>query len=167
MTTSPQHLNILTASDGDRPVLERLWTMFRHDMSAFSGTLPDHQGRFRQERLESSLADPGWAAHLFWLGSHSVGFAVVRGIDTDERIISSFFVAHGARRSGVGRAAVKHVTRQHPGRWSVAFQDNNTVASRFWPAVAAELDDRWTLRHQDVPGRPDLPADAWVHFAIR
>lgn len=134
--------------------------------------LPDNDGRFRQERLDAALIEPGGAAYLFWLGSAPVGLAVVRGLDTNEldtneRIISSFFIVHGARRSGVGRAAVKHVTGLQPGLWSVAFQDNNTVASQFWPTVAAEADDRWTLEHHEVPGRPDLPADAWIRFGVR
>jgi predicted acetyltransferase len=167
MTTSPTTLHVVAATEADRPVLEQLWTMFRHDMSAFTGSVPDHRGRFRQERLDAALTDPGWTAHLFRLGSAAVGFALVRGLGSHERTISSFFIAHGARRSGMGRAAVRDVTRQHPGNWSVAFQDRNTVASRFWPTVAAELDDRWTLEHRGVPGRPDLPDDAWVRFIVR
>jgi predicted acetyltransferase len=167
MTTSPNSFRVLAASEEHRPLLEQLWTMFRHDMSAFTGALPDKAGRFRQERLDAALTEPGWAAYLFRLGSAPVGLAVVRGLDTDERIISSFFIVHGARRSGVGRAAVQHVTGLQPGSWSVAFQDSNTAASRFWPTVAAETDDCWTLERREVPGRPDLPADAWVHFNVR
>lgn len=167
MTTSRISLNVLAAGEDDRSVLEQLWTMFRHDMSAFTGVLPDNQGRFRQERLDAALGEPGWAAYLARLGSAPVGLAVVRGLDAEERIISSFFIVHGARRLGVGRAAVELVTREHPGRWSVAFQDSNAVASRFWITMAAEADARWTLEHREVPGRPDLPADAWVSFGVR
>ena len=167
MTTSPNSLCVLVAGEEHRPLLERLWTMFRHDMSAFTGALPDNNGRFRQERLDAALIEPGWAAYLFWLGSAPVGLAVVRGLDIQERVVSSFFIVHGARRSGAGRAAVKHVTGLHPGSWSVAFQDSNSAASKFWPTVAAEADDHWTLEHLEAPGRPDLPADAWVHFGVR
>ncbi|MFT2816122.1 GNAT family N-acetyltransferase [Leifsonia sp. A12D58] len=167
MTTSPKSFCVLAAGEEHRPLLEQLWTMFRHDMSTFTGALPDNNGRFRQERLDAGLTEPGWAVYLFWLGSSPVGLAVVRGLDTDERIMSSFFIVHGARRSGVGRAAVRHITSLQPGTWSVAFQDSNTVASRFWSTVAAEADGHWTLEHREVPGRPALPADAWVHFRVR
>ena len=106
-----------------------------------------------------------------WQGVSSVPGLSAAGLrehdEADERIISSFFIVHGARRSGVGRAAVKHVTGLHPGPWSVAFQDSNSAASRFWPTVATEADDHWTLEYLEVPGRPDLPADAWVHFGVR
>jgi len=36
----------------DRVVLERLWLMFRHDMSEFQGQLPRPDGSYRTEWLE-------------------------------------------------------------------------------------------------------------------
>jgi predicted acetyltransferase len=166
MTTSRNSLTVNAASEFDRLVLEQLWTMFRHDMSAFTGSLPDEHGRFRQERLDAALSDPAWAAFVFRSGRAAVGFAVVRGLDAERRVISSFFIANGARRQRLGRAAAEYVTSAYPGPWSVAFQDSNTAASQFWPAVAAIADKHWSLDHQPVPGRPDLPADAWIHFNV-
>lgn len=157
---------VVVASEADRPVLEQLWTMFGHDMSAFTGALPDARGRFRQDRLDAALSDPAWAAFLVRSGTAPAGFAIVRGLDTDVRVLSSFFIVNGARRRGLGRAAVEQVTGAYPGRWAVAFQDRNTVASRFWPAVAARADRHWRLDHRGVPGRPDLPADAWIDFTV-
>jgi len=158
---------ISTADERHRPELEQLWTMFRHEMSAFTGTLPDERGRFRQERLDAGLSQPGWSAHIFRSGSHPVGFAVLRGLDADEHIISSFFVAHGARRSRIGQVAVTELTAAHPGRWAVAYQERNDVAARFWRKVASEIDPTCSFEQRDVPGRPELPADSWARFNVR
>lgn len=147
-------------------MLEQLWTMFRHDMSAFTAELPDGGGRFRQERLDAALSRRGWAAHLLQLGRTPVGLLVTRGLDTDEHVISSFFLVHGARRSGHGRTAVRTITRQDPGRWAVAFQDRNVIAARFWRAVASEIDPGYSMQHREVPGHPDLPPDAWIRFTV-
>ncbi|GAA4176876.1 GNAT family N-acetyltransferase [Gryllotalpicola koreensis] len=166
MTTSQLPLSVVAAQTAHRPVLEQLWAMFRHDMSAFNRSLPDARGRFRQERLDTALHDPDWAAYLFQLGHSAAGLAIVRGLDADERIISSFFLVHGARRAGHGRAAARAITRLHPGRWAAAYQDVNAAAARFWAAVAFEADERWTLEHRAVPGRPDLPPDAWARFTV-
>ncbi|WNY33254.1 hypothetical protein Q9Q99_13985 [Curtobacterium flaccumfaciens] len=38
--STPTPLTITTADERHRPQLEQLWTMFRHEMSAFTGTLP-------------------------------------------------------------------------------------------------------------------------------
>lgn len=93
-------LSIVRGTEDDRAVLEQLWTMFRHESSDATLVLPDANGRFRQARLDSGLADPAWAAYLFRLGSAPVGLAVVRGLDAEEAVISSFFVVRGARRGG-------------------------------------------------------------------
>lgn len=167
MTTSQPQLTILPTTQQHRPVLEQLWTMFRHDMSAYSGALPDTRGRFRQERLDSALADPAWAGYLLLLGSSPAGLAVVRGLDSDECVMTSLFVVNGARRKGHGSSAVRAVTAKHPGQWAVAFQDANTAAARFWSAVAAQADRHWSITHRDVPDRSDLPPDAWISFTVR
>ena len=114
-------------------------------------------------RADRSAALRAWSVSL----ACPVGLAVVRGLDTNQGIISSFFIVHGARRSGIGRAAAKHVTGLQPGPWSVAFQDSNSAASKFWPTVAAEADDHWTLERREAPGYPALPADSWVRFGVR
>lgn len=44
----------------DGPVLERLWLMFRQDMSEFRGLLPEADGAFRSDRLRAALVDPDW-----------------------------------------------------------------------------------------------------------
>jgi predicted acetyltransferase len=165
--TTPTPLTIATADERHRPELEQLWTMFRHEMSAFTGTLPDERGRFRQERLDAGLSKPGWSTHVFRLGPHPVGLAVLRGLDAEEHVISSFFVAHGARRSRIGRAAARELTAAHPGRWAVAYQERNEVAARFWRKVATELDRTCRFEQHDVPGRPELPADSWARFSVR
>jgi predicted acetyltransferase len=167
MTTSQIPFTVVPAKSAHRPVLEQLWVMFSHDMSAFSGALPDAHGRFRQERLVAAFDDPGRAAYLLQLERSAVGLAIVRGLEADERVISSFFLVHGARGAGHGRAAIREITHSHPGRWTVAYQDANAVAGRFWTAVASEADEHWTLDRRAVPGRPDLPPDAWVRFTVR
>jgi len=168
MTTSHSHrIHVAPAVPADRPALEQLWTMFRHDMSAFTGVLPDRHGRFRQERLDSALQNADWAGHMLRLGGSPVGLAIVRGLPGPERIISSFFLVHGARRAGHGRAAVRAITRALPGRWAVAFQDVNAPAGCFWQAVASDADSGWRIDHEEVPGRPDLPPDSWVRFTVR
>ncbi|MGW2648067.1 hypothetical protein ACWC2T_24825 [Streptomyces sp. NPDC001393] len=54
-----------SATTEDRPTVEGLWLMFRHDLSAFRGDLPAPDGTFRSERVESAFTRPGWAACLF------------------------------------------------------------------------------------------------------
>lgn len=170
---TPARLTVRPTTPADQPVLERLWLLFRHDMSEVSGALPDPSGQFRRERLDAAFTDPGWrgvVAHLEPAGGavSPVGFALVRGVDAPVRVLSSFFVVRGARRIGVGRDLAGHVLRSFPGAWEVAFQDANPPAVRFWRTVATDaVGEAWTEEHRAVPGRPDLPPDTWISFTTR
>ena len=166
MPISP--LTLRRVDHSDRPVLERLWLMFRHDLSEFSGVLPNPDGRFRDERLQTALDAPGWAAYLLTDDHRPAGFALVRGLDRPVTGLSSFFVVRGRRRGGLGLRAVAELVHGRPGPWEVAFQDANPAAARFWRAVATELaGDAWAEEHRPVPHRPDLPPDTWITFEPR
>ncbi|MFF1542606.1 GNAT family N-acetyltransferase [Streptomyces sp. NPDC058291] len=153
------------ATEADRPVLERLWLLFRHDLSEFDGVLPHPDGTFRTERLRAAFDDADWAPYLLTSGEHPVGLAFVRGLTGNTRVLNSFFVVRGARGAGIGLRAVREVVARHPGPWDIAFQDANAGAVRFWRRVAAAIaGDAWTQEHRPVPGRPDLPPDVWISF---
>ncbi|MUN41161.1 GNAT family N-acetyltransferase [Actinomadura litoris] len=158
-------LSVRPAGADDRPVLERLWLMFQHDMSQFREVLPFPDGTFRSERLRSALEDADWAAYLLASGDRPVGFALVRGLTGQGRVLNSFFVVRGARRSGFGLRGVQEVVARHPGPWEIAFQDDNLTAVRFWRRVAAAIaPGAWTEERRAVPSRPDLPPDVWISF---
>jgi predicted acetyltransferase len=155
------------ADETDLPVFERLWLMFRHDISEFGGQLPNPDGTFRSERLQAAFVDPGWEAYLLCDGDRPVGFAIVRGLASRVRVLTAFFVVRAVRRTGIGSRAVREVVGRHPGPWEVAFQDNNLAAVRFWRRVATEIaGDAWTEEHRPVPGQPGLPPDAWISFEV-
>jgi len=153
------------ATPPDRPIVERLWLMFRHDLSEFTGQLPNPDGTFRSERVEAAFTDPGWAAYLLLNDGRPAGLALIRGLTSRTRTLNSFFVVRGARRTGIGLRAVSELVAQYPGPWQVAFQDANVTAVRFWRRVAQEIaGTAWTQERRPVPGRPDLPPDVWISF---
>lgn len=153
------------ATVADRPVLERLWLMFRHDLSEFRGLLPNPDGTFRSDRLLAAFEDPDWAAYLVMSDVRPVGLALVRGLSGPARVLSGFFVVRGLRRSGIGLRAVRELVSEHHGPWRVAFQDENVAAARFWRRVANDVaGEDWTEERRPVPGRPDLPRDVWISF---
>lgn len=164
--TAALHVRLTTAAD--REVLERLWLLFRHDMSAVDGALPDERGRYRSERLESALTDPTWCGFLAaWNGS-PVGFALVRGLNRQVHVLNSFFVVAAVRRHGVGRALARRVLHAVPGAWEIAFQDSNGAAAAFWPRVAEDVaPGSWSIERRAVPGRPELPPDSWLALVVR
>ncbi|MGQ4387889.1 GNAT family N-acetyltransferase [Streptomyces sp. SAS_270] len=167
--TEPGDVVVRRATPDDRPTVERLWLLFRHDLSEFAagGQLPNPDGTFRSERLEAAFAGGAdWVPYLFTSGGRPVGFAFVRGVTGAGRVLNSFFVVRGARRAGIGLRAVRDVVARHPGPWEIAFQDANEGAVRFWRRVADEVagGGGWVEERRPVPGRPDLPPDVWISF---
>lgn len=160
-------VRVRSATAADRPALERLWLMFRHDMSGVWGQLPERDGTFPGDRLWRALSDADWAAYLLTVEDRPAGLAFVRNLTGPVRILNSFFVVRGVRRSGVGLRAVREVVSRHPGRWEVAFQDANAGAVGFWRRVAADIaGDDWTEERRPVPDRPEAPPDVWISFAV-
>ncbi|MER6181613.1 GNAT family N-acetyltransferase [Streptomyces sp. NPDC001652] len=164
--TEDPDLTVRPATPADRPTVERLWLLFRHDLSEFGGQLPNPDGTFRSERLEAAFSGSGdWAPYLFSLGAHPVGFAFVRALTQPTRVLNSFFVVRGVRRGGIGMRAVREVVARHPGAWTVAFQDGNPGAVRFWRRVGDALDPgEWEEERRPVPNRPGLAPDVWISF---
>jgi len=162
-------ISVRAATASDRPTVECLWLMFRHDMSEFGGQLPNPDGTFRTERLVAAFDDQDWACYVFTGPEDGpAGFAIVRGLAGPVRVINSFFVVRAMRRAGAGLQAVGAVVAEHPGPWEVAFQDANAAAVRFWRRAAARFaGNDWNEERKPVSGRPDLPPDVWISFTVR
>ncbi|MBO2454511.1 GNAT family N-acetyltransferase [Actinomadura barringtoniae] len=159
-------LSVRVPTQADRPAMERLWLMFQHDMSQFRHDLPFTDGSFRTERLEAAFTDPDRVAYLVTSDDRPVAFAIVRGLNEHRRVMNSFFVVRGLRRSGVGLHAVREVVARHPGAWEIAFQGENTGAVQFWRHTAEAIaPGRWTEELRAVPTRPELAPDSWISFS--
>jgi predicted acetyltransferase len=160
-----------------RPVIERLWQLYRHDLSEFRGThgpegfrgsLPDADGTFHTRPLAPFFEDDAdRAAYVFYDGPNAVGFAFVSHLTSEARLMSEFFVVRGLRGHGIARAAVDELFALYPGAWEIPFQENNVAAARFWRRVAASVageNVREELR--PVPGKPEVPPDVWLTLVV-
>jgi len=146
-----------------RPVVERLWQLYRHDLSEFRGSLPAADGLFPLRLLLPYLDDPDRRTYLIEDGGPPLGFAFVSRLAEGPLLMSEFFVVRAARRTGVGRAAALEVLGCHPGRWEIPFQEENPGAARFWRGVAAAVaGDTWSEERRPVPGKPHIPDDVWI-----
>jgi predicted acetyltransferase len=160
-------LSLAPVTAETRPVLERLWQLYRHDLSEFRGMLPDESGTFHARSLEPFLGDDAdRRAHLFRTDG-PVGFAFVSRVTSEPRLMSEFFVVRGARRQGLGRAAVDALFALYPGIWEIPFQEGNPGAARFWRRVAADVAGESVREdRRPVPGKPHIPPDVWLTFVV-
>ena len=154
-------------TDEDRAVVERLWQLYRHDLSEHRDSHPDASGLFKPGRLPTFFGDPDRCGYLVIRGGLPVGFALVQGVASGPRTIAEFFVVRSVRRQGVGRAVASELLRRHPGDWEIGFQEENRGAPEFWRGVVTDLVGE-TCREElrPVPGKPHIPADHVLVFRV-
>lgn len=154
-----------------RSVVERLWQLYRHDLSEFRPTMvPEADGTYPLRHLPKYFGDPGRAAYVVHPANDDdqlVGFALVGGLRAGPRTVDEFFVVRAVRRQRVGRQVADALLRLHPGQWEVGFQEENPGAARFWRGVVAEAADISHEERHPVPGKPELPPDVVITFETR
>jgi predicted acetyltransferase len=82
------------------------------------------------------------------------GLAVTRVRDDGARSVFAFFVLRGLRRTGVGSLAAAQLIADDPGRWAIAFQEDNVAAAAFWRRLVRDLvGDSAREERETVPDR--------------
>ena len=149
-------------TDEQRPLVERLWQLYSHDLSEFRGVMPDGDGLFTPGRLPLYFGNPDRCGYLIFHGSALAGFALIRGLSEGPRVMGEFFVVRASRRRRVGQQAALQVLELHPGRWEIAFQEENPAAARFWRRVATASGATSQEERRPIDAKPDLPSDTWL-----
>lgn len=167
VTSEPaaQPVTLRAGSDELRPVFEQLWQLYWHDLSEFRGVVPRADGTYRSDRLAPYFGEPDHHAHLIHHGEDLAGFVLTRPLPEGARSVYAFFVVRALRRQGVGHRAAREMLRLHPGRWAIAFQEENPGAARFWRQLAADaVGTAWREERRPVPppAPSHLPDDVWI-----
>jgi predicted acetyltransferase len=163
----PSSITLQPIAAEHHPLAERLWQLYRHDLSEYRGNLPDADGLFPAERLRSFFTDADRCGYLVRQGDQVVGLVLVRGLVSGLRVMGEFFVVRAVRRRQVGWDAALQVLRRHPGDWEIAFQENNPGAARFWRRVAGEVAGTgYKDEERPIPGKPEAEPDTWLSFTV-
>ncbi len=154
-------------TDHDRPLIERLWQLYSHDMSEVRQTLPNAEGLFKPGRLPTYFGDPDRCGYLISCDDAPVGFAFIEGLTDDTRMIGDFFVARGVRRQGIASRVAKDLFTRYPGRWEIGFQEGNPGAPEFWRRVVSDtVGTAWREGLRPVPNKPHIPHDHFITFSL-
>ncbi|HET8663728.1 MAG TPA: NUDIX domain-containing protein [Nocardioides sp.] len=161
-------LRVDPAGAEDWPVVERLWQLYQHDLSEFRHSAPDAEGLFAGRLASYAGGGRGdRVSYLARLGDLPCGFALVRGVGTEQRLMGEFFVTRSTRGRGIAAAFAREVLGRHPGPWLVPFQNENPRAAAFWRRLAAESLDDVVEETVAVPGKRHLPPDVWLTGTTR
>lgn len=121
-------------------VLERLFQLYAHDWSEHLPLPLGEDGRYPVSVSREWWTAPGrWPFFLRDDGSLA-GFALVSrgsrvGGSSTAMDMGEFFVVRGARRRGVGAAAVRALFARFPGPWEIRVRRSNGPARAFWARI--------------------------------
>ena len=154
-------------AESDRPVVERVWQLYRHDLSESRDSLPNADGLFKPGHLPTFFGDPDRCGYLILRDDLPVGFALVQGLGFEPRMIADFFVIRAVRREGIGHAVAAELLRRYPGAWEIGFQEENRGAPEFWRRVVTDVvGETWREELRPVPGKPHIPDDHVLVFRL-
>jgi len=124
--------------------LANLFELYVHDFSELVHVQLEPHGRFDIPIDERWWNDSGHHPFLIWSGEELCGFVLARRgsrvtDDPSALDVAEFFVVRGARRRGIGRAAVQALLASLPGSWEVRVRRNNLAALAFWQRALETL----------------------------
>ncbi len=137
------HVDLTEArSDADRRLLERIYPLYLHELSAFTDYYElDERGRWRPDHLYGWLHDRLLHPLVARVEGKPVGFSFVSEAPFPHMHegcnyqVSEFFVLNPWRRRGIGTAAALATFERFRGRWVVTELSSNGVALAFWRKV--------------------------------
>lgn len=158
-----EDLQVVAVDPQSSVALQNLWQLYKHDLAEFRDSYPDVNGRFTVKKLEECFGNRDAVSLLFVRADKPLGFAIVLGLESETRMMGEFFVVRSARRTGLGREAATRVLRMFPGRWEIAFQEENPTAALFWRRLASLVaPGAWTEEGRQDPERDFIPPDRWI-----
>ncbi|MCA9999044.1 MAG: hypothetical protein KDE56_24945 [Anaerolineales bacterium] len=158
----------------DAQIIKNLWSLYQHDLSAFTGAVPNRHGIFSDDENVSSLGqhldslNPWWQdpnalfPYLIVVEGRPAGFNLIAGrsrlpkeIPADF-VVHEFFVLYAYRGSAVAERAAIDGFNRHRGGWEVVTHPTHLRAIGFWRRVInrytsgqfleAEVDHPWGRR---------------------
>ncbi len=132
-------LRIQLTTEAEKPIIRNLMQAYEHDLSEFTGAVPDADGLFSV----GNYFDVFWTEierHPFLIlyNDQPAGFALVREVEKNVFSMSEFFVVRSLRRTGLGKEAAITLFDRFEGTWHVAQDENNHAAQKFWRKIIAE-----------------------------
>lgn len=126
-------LQVVAATDAQRPVVERLIQLYLHDMTEFNPFPIGANGLYEYGMLDRFWQHP----FLLYSGGEIAGFALVVEqcpitAASPCWFLAEFFVLRPYRRLGLATSACLRLFEDHPGLWHVGVIERNEAAVAFW-----------------------------------
>ena len=126
------------------PVLQRLYQLYRYDLSECSGQDIGPDGHYPHVELESYVSEPNFGSYFIFVDGSIAGLILVNlqsHTHGDETVknLDDLFILRKYRGQGVGTRAAGKLFEERPGWWQTNKKTYNGPAMQFWGRVIGDL----------------------------
>lgn len=132
-------MELVPATLSDKPLLKNLYSLYLHDLSAFSHTLkPCADGSFEFDSFDKIWTREGINPYLLKENDELVGFVLLLEKPFTKRVdfcINDLFIYSRFRGKGLAEEAIKIIFQEKQGTFYVSQLKDNKRAVSFWRKV--------------------------------
>jgi predicted acetyltransferase len=141
MTEPPErpspHIQVLSATVDQEPVLANLLELYAHDFSEFYPIELAEDGRFSYRDLALYWSEPDRYPFLVRVDGKLAGLVLVKkgpeiSLHENTWDMAEFFVVRAHRRHGIGTHIAHSIWRRFPGVWEIRVMETNYPGQQFW-----------------------------------
>jgi len=162
----PQSVELRVAQPDEAVTLGNMLHLYLHDLSPFTGSVIERDGRFIYPYLHhywtAQGKEEGRVPYIILVEGELAGFALKASHSRLDRSalvsnVSEFFVLRRWRGQGVGSLEARALFDRFPGTWEVAQLRANALAHAFWLQVIDDYTHHRFVEH-------DVNNERWNGF---
>ena len=122
----------------DKPTIHDFIQPYLNELSSFPDDSPDYKdknGIYRYPYLDNYWQEDTRYPYLFFRGNKVTGFALVSYYGGYWRM-SEIYVIPEFRKLKVAFDCVTEIFKEHPGKWEIQFNKDNTHSRSLWEKLA-------------------------------
>lgn len=137
-------LALVPALEADKPILANLYSLYLHDLSAYTERLTIHSdGSFVFDDLDYLWEEDGISPFLIKYDDHLIGFLLLlerpylkKEIDYS---VNDIFILNSYRGKGLGLEVIENLFQSKPGSYYIIELSANKPAIIYWKKVYQKL----------------------------
>lgn len=139
-------------------LIKNMYVFYRYDLLPFQsdkssineyGIIDEQDSKTHADGVKDCdiwWADPAAFAFLIKLDNKPVGFIMVQSAEQYQHVpvdygLIEFFILNQYRKLGIGAKSISLLFKDLPGKWELAWLENNIVAEKFWRHTISSMTD--------------------------
>ena len=152
------NIKLIKADSEHQLLIKNMFVFYRYDLLPFQtdessinkyGVIDEQSCKTHTEGVKDCdilWTDPAVLPYIIRLDDKPIGFIIVKSAEHYPHVpvdygLLEFFILNKYRKRGVGTKSISLLLKELPGKWELAWLENNRVAEKFWKRTISCLTD--------------------------